>query len=425
MSGLSLGIDVGTSGVRTAVRDGSGSVLSDARVGHEAQTPNAIDAKAWWRAVRACILAQVAALRAKGYDPKQIDRICVDGTSGSMVLTDAELEPVTRALMYNSKGFADEAAQIAKHAPDPHITRGSGSALARAMRLVSEDRDGRATHLLHQADYITAVLRGVGGASDENNALKTGYDPETGQWPDWVPDLGFPTDILPTVARAGAPLGPIAPGVAQDLGLSPNLCIHAGTTDSIAAFLAAAPLSEGAAVTSLGTTLAIKVLSPTRIDAPDCGLYSHRLGDQWLVGGASNTGGGVLLSVFPADELAALSERIDPAVASPLDLYPLTEPGERFPINDPVLAPRMDPRPDDDAAYLHGLLEGIARIEAQCYDQIVAFGGVRPSVLFTAGGGAQNAVWTAIRARVLGMTPQNAPTSEASVGVARLALQSN
>jgi hypothetical protein len=44
------------------------------------------------------------------------------------------------------------------------------------------------------------------------------------------------------------------------------------------------------AVTSLGSTLAIKLLSETRIDDARYGLYSHRLGSSWLVGGASNTG---------------------------------------------------------------------------------------------------------------------------------------
>lgn len=64
----------------------------------------------------------------------------------------------------------------------------------------------------------------------------------------------------------------------------------AGTTDSIAAFLAAGVDAPGQAVTSLGSTLAIKLLSETRVDDARYGVYSHRLGDSWLVGGASNTG---------------------------------------------------------------------------------------------------------------------------------------
>ena len=421
MSGdLSLGIDLGTSGVRTAVIDTSGNVLSSVKTTHLPQNEDAIDATKWWVTVQDCIKAQGAALKQVGYDLSDVARIGVDGTSGTMVLTDAALQPVTPALMYNSAGFTAEAERIAQHAPDVHITKGSNSALGRALRLQSFDPDNRAKHLLHQADFIIAHLRGAGGASDANNTLKLGYDPETGQWPDWLAATGLRMELLPDVLPAGTELGPIAPQVAAKLGFNADVVVHAGTTDSIAAFLATTPLAAGSAVTSLGTTLAIKILSPARIDKPQMGLYAHKLGDVWLVGGASNTGGGVLASLFDAQELGRLSAEIDPSVASPLDYYPLLQKGERFPINDPDLEPRLTPRPEDDAAFLHGILESIARIERQAYDAITERGGPKPTQLYTAGGGAQNDVWTAIRARVLGITPEKSDQTEACVGIAKL-----
>ncbi|OAN79535.1 carbohydrate kinase [Jannaschia sp. EhC01] len=420
MSDLSLGIDLGTSGIRSAVIDGAGDVVSMARASYGTQDPDWIDADTWWTGVVECLTNQIAALRHAGIDPARIRQIGVDGTSGSVVLAAADLRPVTRALMYNSGGFKQEARQIAARAPDPHITRGTSSALARALRLQAEDVDREGAHLLHQADFIAAKLIGRGGYSDHNNALKTGYDPERDTWPDWFDTLGLRLDLLPKVLPAGAPAAPISAQVAAQFGLSREAIIHVGTTDSIAAFLAAAPLRLGMAVTSLGTTLAIKLLGPDRIDAPEIGLYSHRLGDGWLVGGASNTGGGVLLQEFDAGQLAALSEQIDAGAASSLDYYPLPKPGERFPINDPALPPRMTPRPSDDVDYLHGLLEGIARIERQCYEAMVARGAVWPKAVFTAGGGASNPTWTAIRERVLGMPLAPAQHAEAAVGTARL-----
>lgn len=188
---------------------------------------------------------------------RHIERIGVDGTSGSLVLTDLDLVPVTRALMYNDGGLDDQAAMIATVAPRTHIANGSGSALARALALVSEDQTGRAAHLLHQADFVIARLMGHGGVTDYNNALKTGLDPANGAWPDWIRRLPIPPELLPVAHAPGAPLSPIAPQIAQRFGLSPAVMIHAGTTDSIAAFLACAPQVSGAAVTSLGTTLAV------------------------------------------------------------------------------------------------------------------------------------------------------------------------
>ena len=417
---LSLGIDLGTSGIRSAVVDESGAVLSMARASYRSHDPKQINALVWWIGVVDCIKNQTKAMRVKGFDPKDIVRIGVDGTSGTMVLTDANLVPVTRALMYNSSGFEGEAEAIARHAPEPHITRGSGSALARMMRLQSEDTDNRAKHMLHQADFIAAKLMECGGFSDENNTLKTGYDPESKDWPEWAEAAGVRTDILPKVKPAGAPVAVISASVAGQFGLATNTMIHAGTTDSIAAFLACAPLKEGAAVTSLGTTLAIKLLSPTRIDAPNIGLYSHKLGDHWLVGGASNTGGGVLEHFFSVQELRELSAQIDPATPSGLDYYPLLKPGERFPIKDPNLSPRLTPRPASDTAFLHGLMESIARIEAECYSVMARLNAPRPEVIYTAGGGGSNPTWNAIRRRIMGVDIQTPDQTEAAVGTARL-----
>lgn len=51
-----------------------------------------------------------------------------------------------------------------------------------------------------------------------------------------------------------------------------------GTTDSIAAFLAAGVSTPGKAVTSLGSTLALKLLSTTRVDDASSGIYRYACG---------------------------------------------------------------------------------------------------------------------------------------------------
>ena len=60
--------------------------------------------------------------------------------------------------------------------------------------------------------------------------------------------------------------------------------------DSIAAFVAAGVQQPGEAVTSLGSTLAVKLLSDARVDDAATGVYSHRLGDTWLVGAPKKCG---------------------------------------------------------------------------------------------------------------------------------------
>ena len=198
--------------------------------------------------------------------------------------------------------------------------------------------------------------------------------------------------------------------------------VCAGTTDSIAAFIASGAKSPGEAVTSLGSTLVLKLLSRTRVDNSKYGIYSHRFGDLWLTGGASNTGGAVLKQFFTADELEILSREIDVMKPSELDYYPLLKPGERFPINDPNLPPQLDPRPDNSVQFLHGLLESIARIEARGYKLLQELGTDNLTRVYTAGGGAKNRVWSEIRQQYLGVPVLYSTNTEAAYGSALLAM---
>ena len=66
--------------------------------------------------------------------------------------------------------------------------------------------------------------------------------------------------------------------------LPPNHATFMCGADSVAAFLAAGVREPGDAVSSLGSTLAVKLLSECRVDDGATGIYSHRLGNRWLVG---------------------------------------------------------------------------------------------------------------------------------------------
>jgi hypothetical protein len=152
--------------------------------------------------------------------------------------------------------------------------------------------------------------------------------------------------------------------------------------------------------------------------------YSHRIGSTWLAGGASNTGGKVIEQFFPRDRLAELSASLNPERPTGLNYYPLPKPGERFPINDPKLPPRLEPRPKDDATFLQAILEGVADVEALAYRKLAKLGAPPLRSVRTVGGGAANSAWTKIRERKLGAPFKHAESQDACAGVARLALQS-
>jgi sugar (pentulose or hexulose) kinase len=416
---LYLGIDLGTSGVRASAIDAAGVAVDHAAV---PLPPPQRDGPAieqdpglWWDAVLAVFRQLGARL-----DLGRIRRIAVDGTSGTLLLVDAAGEPVGPALMYNDGRAAAEARRIAALAPPESGAHGSSSALAKLLYLLPAER-ARARRALHQSDWVAGRLAGALGWSDENSALKLGYDPVARGWPRWLEALALPRGLLPEVVPPGRLVGTIAGDLARRLGLAPDVEIRAGTTDGIAAFIATRA-TAGEAVTSLGSTLVLKLPSERPVFGPRFGVYSHRFGEGYLVGGASNSGGAALLAQMSAERIAELTPLLDPERDSGLDYYPLPAPGERFPVADPQLAPRVTPRPADDAVFLQGLLEGIAAIEARGYALLAELGAPHPRRVLTVGGGARNAAWTRLRARRLGVPVSEAAETEAAYGTALLAL---
>jgi sugar (pentulose or hexulose) kinase len=421
MADLFLGIDVGTGGVRACAIDARAEIQGTAAAPLPApqQQGDAIDQEPelWWQAMVMAIwkLGRTVELG-------RVARISVDGTSGTLLLIDAEGRPRSAGLMYNDARAAAEAARIAKIAPAESGAHGRSSALAKLLHLLAQGAAADVRHAVHQADWIAGRLGAKHGLSDENNALKLGYDPVTRSWPDWLDELGVPRALLPKVLVPGTPFAAIDPAVARSLGLPPSAEIAAGTTDGVASFIATGADQPGDAVTSLGTTLVLKQFSMQPIFAADQGVYSHRLGERWLAGGASNTGGAALLAHFSAEEMDHLTPQLTPAEPTGLDYYPLPKPGERFPIADPSLAARITPRPPEPVRFFQGLLEGIAAVEALAYQHLALLGAPALRRVISIGGGAKNAPWTEIRSRTLGVPVTTAEQTEASYGAALLAL---
>jgi len=410
-----VGIDLGTSGLRLVVLDTTGACVLQLR----RRWPDGGERvpEAWLKAVRS--LLRVAVQRI----PHEPVALAVDGTSGSLLLIDSAGTPRTPALMYDDARAVHEAARLDAIAPRDTAAHGATASAAKLLWLRAQGNVTGAARALHQAEWITGHLCGDFRHGDENNALKLGYDPTIGEWPAWWRDeLGADAALLPEVVPTGTPLGRIARAWARDVGLHPHSQVVAGTTDSIAGFLATGVNDTHTGVTSLGSTLVVKQLCDRPLFEPETGVYSHRVLGRWLVGGASNSGGAVLARHFQPEVLKRLSAELDPGADSGLDFYPLVAPGERFPVHDPLYPPRLAPRPPDDALFLHGMLEGMARIEATGYRRLAALGARPIDRIVTVGGGAHNAAWTSIRSRLNGVPIDVAPHDEAAWGAALLAM---
>lgn len=419
------------------------------------------DADAWVTAVETLLAG--ASKHLGGLE--SIQSICVSGTSASCVMVDRQTQQVTRsARMYNYDilvGAGEDAAKekaarealelLERHAPPRHTARARTGSLAKLLAWAKEVPLTENEVLCHQSDYISMRLlsQTTPVKSDWHNCLKLGFDVRQRVWPEWLvtclQDAGVSNPVedglgvIPLqVGSPGAPMGTIDSGVAARLGLGPDTVVVGGTTDSNAAFFAAAGTtpSYGTSVTSLGSTLAMKQLSPTYVEDVDRGVYSHRFPnfenpeeEAWLVGGASNVGCVILRELdFSNEELMDMSMQIDPMQDSPFTYYPLTKVGERFPIADSEKKPVLEPVPESRKEYLHGLLQSIGDVEREGFSVLQDLGAPPPTVVWTCGGGSKNEMWSRLRERRLSerflgsdIKVKKADCTEASFGAALLA----
>jgi sugar (pentulose or hexulose) kinase len=378
---LSAGFDLGTSGARISVVESASAAAAAAAPAKEVyygqvkwRSGAHNDPREWIAAVESLLEDTPGELRGR------ISRLCISGTSASVVLAKRGEAQLSRspALMYNDNVLSSPSLQyraaaerawlkLNEVAPESHTTLTGTSALMKLLTWSEMEPIRDDEVLCHQADFVSKYfLGGADPPTDWNNALKTGYDIGPCCWPEWL-SQGLPQvrQALPDVVAPGALLAPVSSEIIRKFGLSNDCCIYGGTTDSIAAFIAAGCSEPGEAVTSLGSTLAIKMLSTVRVDDASRGVYSHRwYGDElWLIGGASNSGCTILREEgFSTEELRWLSEDINPQVPSPLgEIYnPLPgggASGERFPRNDPEMRAILEPKPASRREYLHGILE--------------------------------------------------------------------
>ncbi len=423
-----IGIDFGTSGARSITINAQGTVVAETQF----PFPPLTDSSEWisiWKTALFEVIQQIPL-----HFRRQIDAIAINGTSATVLLCDQNGIPVDCPILYNDSRGVTVMELLKTIAPSEHPVISATSSLAKLIWwLTIDNRDIKQKqsapfYFLHQADWLGFLLHGKLGISDYHNSLKLGYDVESFTYPDWLINglqslINLELLKLPDVVAPGTPIRNITPEIAEQLQLPKTCRVCAGTTDSIAAFLASGAKIPGEAVTSLGSTLVLKLLSNTPVNNTKYGIYSHRLGDLWLTGGASNTGGAVLRQFFSDMELENFSRQINPNSNSNLDYYPLIKKGDRFPINDPELLPRLQPRPDNSVEFLQGLLEGIAKIEAQGYQLLQQLGATPLTQVYTAGGGAKNPVWTTIRQRYLNVNMVNSIHTEAAYGSALLAIE--
>lgn len=422
-----IGLDLGTQSVRALAVNAAGDVLGSGTrklTSHRNGPRHEQDPEKWWTT-----LSAAAAEALHGLEHCRVGGVAVDATSGTILLADAHGSPVTPGLMYDDGRAGAETDRV--NDAGAHIWNELGYkrmqtpwALPKLLWLLNDPGTPSAgTRLLHQTDFINERLTGHRVPTDLSSALKTGAHLVTEQWNKEVfESLDVPLTMLPSLVRSGTRIGSVSAAAARATGIPEGTPVISGATDGCAAQLGAGALSVGSWNSVLGTTLILKGVTRKLIQDPLGVVYSHKSPDgDWLPGGASSTGAGVISRDFPGKDLNVLEGLARTREPSPLLTYPLVSSGERFPFAAPAARGFTLGASEDEGDRYAAALQGVAFIERLCFDYLDLLGAPTDGTLVLTGGATKSSYWNQLRADVLGRAvtlPQNA---EPALGMAVLA----
>ena len=402
------GLDFGSSGARISIINECKEIIFENSCTYNYEFKNP---EGW---INSCIkLFEGIPIQVKMH----LSRLSISGTSGTLVPCRSNGVPLGNSIPYNEACISNSE-KLNLIAGGDRFLNNPYSSLAKAIKLI--DTYGDNIILRHQADWISGWFLNDWSFGEEGNNVKLGWDIANKSWPESFESFSL-TKSIPVIKKSGSILGKINQSIANLLGTSENLLLICGSTDSNAAFLAA-QVKENEGLTVLGTTIVLKKIINKTFNYP--GITMHRVNGNWICGGSSNAGCGVLSKFFSDLELKELSQQINPRKRTALNYLPLNSPGERFPTDDPHLKPIMEPRPVSDALFLHGLLEGLAEIELKGWRKIETLSGYFPKRIITIGGGSKNPQWKSIREKTLKIPITNSNKST-SFGSALIALHSD
>jgi len=421
-----LGIDVGTSGVRTLAATTEGDVLAEAHAAltdlPAAGSAHEQDAHAWWSAVCHTIKELRKSLES-GQRWAVPAGIAVTSTSGTLVLADSRGEPVRPAMLYDDGRAGAVANELTRRLPPGQAQVNASFSLAKALWVRQKEPSfwERASYILHPADWLTAKLTGHWGVGDYSNALKLGYDQEKSEWNAAVGLADLPASMLPKVVGPGHQVGTVSAQAAEDTGLPSGVPVLAGASDGLASLIGSGASEPGHANTTLGTTLVWKVLAPTKPRLGP-GMYCHHLPNNlWAPGAASNTGPGSLQFDEPGVTPAEMDRRAAQYLPTSVQCYLLGARGERFPFLNPQAETFFEGRPASPSEEYAAQLQSLACVERWGYERLEACGVAVGHEVFSAGSAAASPVLSQLRANLMNRTVVRCLNPTASYGAAILA----
>lgn len=261
MTGILLGIDVGTSSVKVVATDATGRRLDDALVRYPTTTDGAgaeQDALLWWAAV-----AKAASSVVNG---RPVAAVAVTSQAPTLVPVDENGVPTAPALTWVDRRATHESLRIAQIVPesrngaDPFFGTAKLPWLAQHRSLALE----RAEIVLSANGFIVRCLTGISALDDTTASLMQGFNEETNGFDERLLAAEPSLRYLPPVIASSTIVGVVTKDAADATGIPVGTPVVAGGIDSIGSALEAGALAVGDSLVDMTGFSSVTILTVPR-----------------------------------------------------------------------------------------------------------------------------------------------------------------
>jgi xylulokinase len=304
MSKYLLGIDIGTTNVKSVLFDLKGKIIAQGSAEYSTIFPAAgwveQDPEQWWQAT----VETIRQITAKSYVNKhEIAAIGISSQAPTLLPVDIQGKPLRNALIWmdrrseaqcdflRQKIGEEKIRSITGNRIDPYFT------LSKLLWFKQNEPHllSKTYKILQVNGYINFKLTGCFSIDKVHASLSQIYDVNQLQWSqELCQQLEITLELLPDVYDCTSVIGTVGKEAAAMTGLPQDIPVIAGTVDGPAAAIEAGVIGSGEAVEMTGTSTVVLMGSDAWRDSGNLTAMYHGFGNHCLVFGAISSTGACL-----------------------------------------------------------------------------------------------------------------------------------
>lgn len=445
-----IGVDCGTSGTKTVLFDGKGSVVASETIEYPMYQPKNGYAEQepsdWANAMVNTIKSVMARSRVKKEDVKGIG---ISGQMHGLVLLDNENNVLRRSIIWCDQRTAHEVEEmnrivgrerLVEITANPALT---GWTAAKILWIKNNEPDiySRIAHILLPKDYLRFVLTHEYATEVSDASGMQLLDVPNRRWSDeLLSALEIDKEWLGKVYESCEVTGTLTRSMAEELGLCEGTIVVGGAGDNAAAAVGTGVVEDGKAFTTIGTS-GVVFAHTSKISIDKQGRVHTccaAVPNTWHVMGVTQ-GAGLSLKWFRDN--FCMTEKETAKLMGVDEYYLMDKQAEEVPVGAnrllylPYLMGERTPHLDPDARgvffglsaihtrrdMLRSVMEGVTYSLRDCIEVFREMG-VNVSDMMACGGGGSSPLWRSMLADLFNSSVKTAASKEGpALGVGILA----